>query len=441
MRRRRFSWLAGGPLALAACGEHLPRSLDDLVPQGPDAQAIDAAPRADGGDGGEEGGGGSASDAGGSDASDSGRPCTNPDGGAPAVEFAAIQTVPLTTPVEVTENGGRLYVLEQGGRVLRMNDDGSVAVMLDVSSKLLSGGEAGLLGIAFHPKFAQNGFVYLYYTIPHPHQPPPAGVVFQSLLVRYHSSDGGLTLDPASEHPILVVDQPYSNHNGGTISFGNDGLLYWGLGDGGSGGDPKGNGQNKNVLLGKILRLDVDGAAPYAIPPSNPFADGVTGAREVYAYGLRNPYRWRFDRPTGDLWVGDVGQGDREEIDKVILGGNYGWNIREGKSCYAATSCATAGLIEPVVDHGRDEATTIIGGVVYHGTGIPALTGRYVYGDFGRKTYFTVPTDEPAPTPIRILTSERTILPSSFNLDATGEIVVTDYTGGLYRMVAAPLCP
>lgn len=428
--------LAGGLGATVACTEHLPRPFADDEPVAPDAGP------ADGGDASVDAGAdGGADDAGTDAGTDAQTPCTEPDGGTPAVEFEAITTEPLTAPTEVTNHDGHLYVLEQGGRVLRVSDDGKVSVVLDVSGTLVSGGESGLLGIAFHPKFAQNGFVYLYYTIPYATQPAPAGFVFQSLLVRYHSNDNGATLDPTSAHPILIVDQPYSNHNGGTIGFGNDGFLYWGLGDGGSAGDPQRNGQNKNKLLGKILRLDVDGADPYAIPPTNPFADGTNGAKEVYAYGLRNPYRWRFDFPTGDLWVGDVGQGAREEIDKVVLGGNYGWNIREGKSCYAATSCATEGLIDPIVDHGRDEATTIIGGVVYRGTGIPALTGRYVYGDFGRRVYYTIPTNEPAPTPVKILTSEKVLLPSSFNLDSKGEIVVTDYTGGVYRMVAARACP
>lgn len=441
MKLRSLLFLAGGLGAVVACTEHLPRELGGDEP-GPSADAgpsdgssSDAAP-ADGGADGQVG-----DDDAGDAGPDAVAPCTDPDGGPPAVEFAPITTT-LTAPVEVTENGGALYVLEQGGRVLRVTPtDGKVSVMLDVSSIIVSGGESGLLGMAFHPKFAQNGFVYFYYTIPFATQPPPTGFVFQSRLVRYHSNDNGMTLDPASAHPILTIDQPYSNHNGGTIMFGNDGYLYWGLGDGGSGGDPKGNGQSKRTLLGKILRLDVDGADPYAIPPTNPFSDGTAGAKEIYAYGLRNPYRWRFDRTTGDLWVGDVGQGAREEIDKIVLGGNYGWNVREGKSCYNATTCATEGFIDPVVDHGRDEATTIIGGVVYRGTGIPALTGRYVYGDFGRRAYYTIPINEVAPTPVKILTAEKQVLPSSFGLDASGEIVVTDYTGGLYRMVAARACP
>jgi glucose/arabinose dehydrogenase len=424
--------------AAAACTEHLPRAFGDAPAPAPatdggpspDAAVVDAqAGDDDDDDGGRDAG------------EDAHAPCTEPDGGGPpAIELEPINTA-LTAPTEVVEHAGRLHVLEQGGRVLRVTDDGDVAVMLDVSSQIVSGGESGLLGLAFHPKFAQNGFVFLYYTIPYPTNPAPSGFVFESLLVRYHSSDNGLTLDPASAHPILTLDQPYSNHNGGTLAFGNDGFLYWGLGDGGSGGDPQGNGQNTHKLLGKILRLDIDAADPYAIPATNPFSDGINGAKEVYAYGLRNPYRWRFDRPTGDLWVGDVGQGAREEIDKVILGGNYGWNIREGKSCYNATTCSTSGLIDPIVDHDRSEATTIIGGVVYRGAGIPALTGRYVYGDFGRKVYYTIPTDDPAPIPTKILTSETQVLPSSFSLDATGEIVVTDYTGGLYRMVAAKACP
>lgn len=439
-----FLVLAGGLGLVAACDEELPRRLDDQP--GVDG-GTDAEPGPGPGPGPDDGGhhdgdvpGDDDDTDGGGDAGVDAAPCVEPDAGALAIGFDPIVR-DLTRPVEVTLANGHLYVLEQVGRVLRIEDDKTASVVLDVNGKIIESGEAGLLGIAFHPHFATNGFVYLYYTIPYAHQPPPAGFVFQSLLVRYHSNDDGLTLDPASAHPILTVDQPFSNHNGGTIAFGNDGFLYWGLGDGGDGGDPFGNGQNTKVLLGKMLRIDVDGADPYAIPPTNPFADGVKGAKEVYAYGLRNPYRWRFDKPTGELWVGDVGQGAREEIDKLVLGGNFGWNVREGKICYAAATCATEGFIEPVVDHDRSQATTIIGGVVYRGTGIPALTGKYVYGDFGKKLYYTIPTDAPAPTPELVKHGNDGVLPSSFALDATGEIVVTDYNGGLYRMVQGKLCP
>jgi glucose/arabinose dehydrogenase len=351
-----------------------------------------------------------------------------------------ITTVPLDAPVEIATHGGRVYVLEQGGLVRIVAKDGVTATtVIDLSTKVVTGGEAGLLGIAFHPKFAANGFVYLYFTAPHVQQPAPAGVAFQSVLARYTSSDGGLTLDPASEKRILVVDQPFSNHNGGTILFGKDGFLYWGLGDGGAGGDPNNNAQNKDVLLGKMLRIDVDSGDPYGIPATNPFA--ISGGRkEIYALGLRNPYRFRFDDATGDLWAGDVGQAAREEIDKITLGANYGWRIREGKTCYNAMTCDTAGLVDPVVDHGRTEATSITGGVVYHGTKVPGLTGKYVYGDFAQSELFAIATNEAQPTPLRLTESPDVprVNPSAFTLDPDGEILVASYTqGALYRVVPA----
>ncbi|MBX3229486.1 MAG: PQQ-dependent sugar dehydrogenase [Labilithrix sp.] len=433
---------AGAALAAAAaCTEHLPRAFDDAPITGVDGSTNDGAP----GDGGDDDDGAAQVD-GGADASDGAvDPPTCFPADEPSIDFEPVTTAQLSAPVEVVLQGTHLYVLEQGGRVLRVNDDGAtVGVVLDVSSKIVAGGEAGLLGVAFHPQFATNGFVYLYYTIPTTVQPPPPGVVFDSVLVRYRSNDGGLSLDPSSEKRIMTVPQPYSNHNGGTIAFGNDGFLYWGLGDGGSGGDPLGHGQNEETLLGKMLRIDVDGGDPYAIPPTNPFANDTSGTkrREIYALGLRNPYRWRFDPPTGDLWVGDVGQGTREEIDKVTLGGNYGWNAREGKVCYGATTCDSSGLIDPVVDHPRSEATSITGGVVYRGAGVPLLNGNYVYGDFGRRTYFAIPPDDPAPTPVKILHDGDRYFPSAFALDATGEIVITDYSGGgLLRLIAGRVCP
>lgn len=198
-------------------------------------------------------------------------------------------------------------------------------------------------GIAFHPSIATNGFVFVYYTA-------PGGPVFDSVLARFESKDGGLTLDLSTEKKIIVVAQPYSNHSGATVAMGNDGFPYWGLGDGGAGGDPQSRAQDKTSLFGKMLRIDVDGGDPCAIPPSNPFATSAGGERkEIYALGLRNPYRFRFDRPTGDLWAGDVGQSMFEEIDRVVLGGNYGWRIREGEACFDTNACGATGLVDPVV--------------------------------------------------------------------------------------------
>ncbi|HSO36753.1 MAG TPA: PQQ-dependent sugar dehydrogenase [Labilithrix sp.] len=367
----------------------------------------------------------------------------------PAIACATpISPIVFARPTGVVEHDGKLYVLEQGssgpvGATVRLlsADTKQATTVIDVSPRVVPGGEAGLLGLAFHPKFAQNHFAYLYYLSPHPQQPPPAGVAFQSVIARYESPDGGSTFDAATEKRILVVDQPFTNHNGGTLAFGNDGFLYFGFGDGGSGGDPFRAAQDKDKLLGKIVRLDVDGGDPYAIPPSNPFAAGG-GKPEIYALGFRNPFRFSFDRPTGDLWVGDVGQSTKEEIDKVVLGGNYGWNVREGKGCYdPPTGCATAGLIDPVVDHPRTEASAITGGVVYHGKTLPELTGKYVYGDNTTGSLFAFDPEEASPTPVRLELGLRPpqVHPAQFALDPQGELVFVDYGGGgLYR-IAPPL--
>lgn len=364
-----------------------------------------------------------------------------PDPDQPRISFQRASPITFDQPVGLVQHAGRLYVVQQGasggkGAAVRVlgADPGVAPVVIDMSSRVVAGGEAGLLGLAFHPKFAENGFAYLYFTAPHPQDPPPAGVVFQSVIARYESTDGGLTLDPATEKRILVVDQPFSNHNGGTIAFGNDGFLYLGLGDGGSGGDPMNVAQNTTRLLGKMLRIDVDGGDPYSIPVSNPFAAGG-GAPEVYALGLRNPYRFSFDVPTGDLWVGDVGQGAREEIDKVVLGGNYGWSIREGKSCYKPpTGCSSAGLIDPVVDHPRSEASAITGGVVYRGSKVAELTGKYVYGDSSQGTFFSFPIADPAPKPTRLDVGLPQAHPVGFALDGGGEVVFADYAGVIWRI-------
>jgi glucose/arabinose dehydrogenase len=352
------------------------------------------------------------------------------------ISLQPVTNAKFSQPVEVVLHDGTLYVLEQKGTVKRLHADGTVSVAMTIdASKITSGGEAGLLGIAFHPQFAQNGFVYLYYTAPNqPGGGTPTGTVFQSAVVRFHSNDGGLTFDPTSEKRILTVDQPYSNHNGGTLAFGpDDGFLYFGLGDGGSGGDPENNAQNKDALLGKMLRIDVDGGDPYSIPTTNPYA--TSGGRpEIYALGLRNPYRFRFDPLTNTLWAGDVGQSAREEIDKIVLGGNYGWKIREGKSCYGAMICDGAGLIDPIVDHPRSEATSITGGVVFSGTQVPLLTKKYVYGDFGQGTLWAIGIDEAAPVPLALHEGLGRISPSAFAIDATGEIVILDYGGQLLRV-------
>lgn len=331
-------------------------------------------------------------------------------------------------PIEIGSGpGGRFYVLEQSGVAKVVPPDGAEpTVAIDIKDKIVSGGEAGLLGIAFDPGFAQNGFVYLHFNQSIEKKPD---VVFQSVIARYRSSDGGLTFDPASEKRILVVDQPFSNHNGGKIAFGPDGFLYIGFGDGGSGGDPKGNGQNRDVLLGKILRIDPNGGDPYAIPPSNPFAGGG-GRPEIYAYGLRNPWKFSFDRATGDLWAADVGQSKYEEIDRIVLGGNYGWNVREGAHCFQAATCATEGLIDPVAEYGRSEGISVTGGYVYRGTKMPSLAGKLVYGDYGTGNIWALDRNASGAYVADLIVPQSGFRISTFAQGPDGEVWVADHQSG-----------
>jgi glucose/arabinose dehydrogenase len=249
---------------------------------------------------------------------------------------------------------------------------------LDITSRVLSGGERGLLSVAFHPQYATNHFFYVYYTT------QTNGDI---RIERYTTTSNPEVADPASFK--LIITAPHSqntNHNGGLVAFGPDGMLYAGLGDGGGGGDPLGNGQNFNALLGSLLRLDVNGGDPYAIPASNPFVGQANRRGEVWAKGLRNPWRYAFDQPTGLLYIADVGQNAHEEVDVMpaTTGGvNYGWNIMEGASCYNAATCAQTGLTPPIIDYGHTSgACSITGGYVYRGTAIQGLQGHYLYSDY-----------------------------------------------------------
>lgn len=357
-----------------------------------------------------------------------------------SVAFApALGDQAFAGPVEVVNGPGRrFYVVEQKGAV-RVVDaaGGPMTTALDLTASITAGGEAGLLGIAFDRDFAQNGFAYLHYDA---RLTPAPGVVFQSVIARFHSNDGGLTFDPASEKRLLLVDQPFSNHNGGKIAVGPDGLLYVALGDGGSGGDPRGNGQNKDVLLGKILRIDPKSGDPYGIPPTNPFANGG-GRPEIFAYGLRNTWKFSFDTLTGEIWAGDVGQSRYEEVDRIVLGGNYGWNTREGKHCFGDLTCSAEGLIDPVVEYPRSDGVSITGGYVYRGTKLPALYGKFVYGDFGSGRMWAVEKNADGTFGSRLL-AETNFKISTFAQDADGELYVADYgTGKVQQLVAAPEQP
>jgi uncharacterized repeat protein (TIGR03806 family) len=273
----------------------------------------------------------------------------------------------------------QVVVLEQGGIIHRFDIDAQVAstaIMLDISSQVLFSGEQGLLGMAFHPDFANNGFFYIHYSASNPRR---------SVISRftYNSQTGAVSA--GSEFILLQVNQPFGNHNAGSLAFGPDAKLYITFGDGGSGGDPDDNAQNLGTLLGSILRIDVDTGSPYDIPSDNPFV-GATGVREeIWAYGFRNPYRLSFDRLTGTLWAGDVGQVDREEIDIVQSGGNYGWRVFEGTQPFASSQNTPPNAVftAPVIDYDRSLGNAVIGGYVYRGAALPTLRGAYVYGDFG----------------------------------------------------------
>ena len=300
---------------------------------------------------------------------------------------------------------------------------------LDIADRISTGGERGLLGLALHPRFATNHRFFVNYT-------NQAGDTHISEF-RSTSADAA---DAATERVLLVVAQPFANHNGGGLAFGSDGRLYVGLGDGGSGGDPLGNGQKLDTLLGKMLRIDVDGTLPYAIPADNPFRSTGGARPEIWAYGLRNPFRFSFDRTTGDLYIGDVGQSRVEEIDVGVVsrkgGENYGWNVTEGSQCYSPQNgCDRTGITLPVYEYTHDEGCSVTGGAVYRGCRIPALAGTYFFGDFCTGFVRSLRLVGGKATEVRTWTSLQGVNQiSSFGRDADGEIYVVDYDGEIYRL-------
>lgn len=343
----------------------------------------------------------------------------------------------FTQPVVVVQAPGddsRVFVVERGGVVRVFANDNAVATasnFINIASRVNSatGLETGLLGMAFHPQFATNREVFLSYT------GYGGATGLRSVISRFKSNDNGATLDPNSEEILLTVEQPYNNHNGGGIAFGLDGYLYIGLGDGGASGDPQNYSQNLNSLLGKFLRIDVNGTKPYAIPATNPLHAGG-GEPEIYAWGLRNPWRWSFDRATGELWAGDVGQGALEEVDRIVLGGNYGWRIKEADQCYDPRPCNGAGLIEPIVQYPRTEGASITGGYVYRGTAIPALVGRFIYADFVTGRIWAVGNDPITGAARPQLLAGTSLGISTFGELTDGELLVADFNGGqLYKLV------
>ncbi len=371
---------------------------------------------------------------------------STPETGSPEVSLEPVVSglEQPTSVVSAADGSGRLFITQKTG-LARVIAGGEVlnTPFLDLTGAVSTSSEQGLLGLAFHPNYAENGRFFVNYT-------RRDGT---TVISEFAVSDDPNVADPASERVLLTISQPYPNHNGGNLVFGPDGFLYIGTGDGGAGGDPENNAQDKSALLGKMLRIDVDNAAdgePYGIPESNPFVGTDGAAPEVWAYGLRNPWRFSFDRETGDLWIADVGQNRIEEVNRqpaASTGGeNYGWNLTEGSSCFdpadplaVPETCDKTGLTLPVLEYSYNQGRSIIGGYVYRGERVPELDGRYVYGDFVSQTIWSAAVaGEGAGTAY----SSTPLLESGFNVvafgeDEAGELYVADYGGTLYRFAPA----
>lgn len=358
------------------------------------------------------------------------------DGNEPPPGFRlTVETVAsgLDDPLYLTAPPGdpRLFVVEQAGRVLIVEDGQLVSTpFLDIRDEVSSGSERGLLSIAFHPEYASNGYFYVSYTS------EPDG---DTRIARYSVSADPNRADATSARVVLERDQPYSNHNGGLIAFGPDGMLYIGLGDGGGGGDPQGNGQDTGTWLGALLRIDVDGGDPYGIPADNPFV-GETGLDEIWAYGLRNPWRFAFDREAGHLYIADVGQNDWEEVNVAAAdqgGLNYGWNIMEGRHCYGSDDCDMTGLELPVLEYDHSQGCSVTGGYVYRGSAIVEIRGHYFYSDFcdGFLRSFRYTGSGIADERLWDVGDLGSVL--SFGEDAAGELYILSANGSVYRLVEA----
>ena len=326
----------------------------------------------------------------------------------------------------------RLFLALQPGRIMVFPNDQAVTsagIFLDIRERVSDRGrEEGLLGLAFDPGYSSNGHFYVYYSASNPRR---------SVVSRFSvSRTDPNAADPDSERTALEVPQPFSNHNGGQLIFGPDGYLYIGLGDGGSAGDPSRNGQNRSTLLGSLLRIDVSSIEPegtYTIPPDNPFVGQGGGVREeIWAYGLRNPWRFTFDRETADLWAADVGQNRSEEVDIIKAGHNYGWNIMEGFHCFEPQrGCDQEGLEPPVIEYEHDEGCSVTGGYVYRGLRTPSLYGAYVYGDFCSGKIWALRHDGTLVTErLELIDSGLNI--SSFGEDQAGEMFILSFDGKIY---------
>lgn len=341
----------------------------------------------------------------------------------------------LSSPVAIAHAGDdRMFVVQQGGQIRIVESDGTVngTPYLNISGLVSGGSEQGLLGLAFHPDYANNGYFYVYYT-------DNAG---DSVISRFEVSGDPDVADAGSELQILTFDQPFGNHNGGTIAFGPDGYLYIASGDGGSGGDPGDRAQNTELLLGKLLRIDIDnpgGGNNYGIPADNPFAGNPPNAEEIWAYGLRNPWKFSFDSQTGDLWIGDVGQGDWEEIDYIASpdpgGQNYGWRCYEGNAPFNTDGCDPPETMTfPIAEYSSGPTSphcSITGGIVYRGSQYPAIDGYYFFADLCSSMIGTV--NNPAdPQYQEYGTFGGTWV--AFGEDVDQELYIVDITGTIYQI-------
>lgn len=356
--------------------------------------------------------------------------CTDTVGPDPSESALEVVTDALSSPVDFVAVPGTdqdAYIVEKAGRVRALIDGVLLPdPVLDITSITGAGSERGLLGLAFSPDFQDpaSRHVFLNHT----------ALDGATRIVRYTMMADNL-LDPASAVEVLRVEQPFSNHNGGQIAFGPDGMLYIGMGDGGDGGDPQGHGQNRATLLGSMLRIDVS-SLPYSVPADNPFVQSPGVRGEIWAYGLRNPWRFSFDPFTGDLWIGDVGQGEIEEVSRLSpsdAGANLGWAIREGTRCFAASGCNAPGFTDPVYEYTHDDGCSITGGHVYRGP-VESLRGRYVFGDFcdGWIRSFDVAD----PGSVYDHSTEFGAIPSlsAFGVDGVGHLYVLSLTGTVWRV-------
>lgn len=345
----------------------------------------------------------------------------------------AFSSLTFSKPLDLQspqDGTNRIFVAEKGGVIKSFdNIDATevVSTFLDISNKIATASELGLLGFAFHPDYKTNGFLYVTYT-------PSESLAVVSRF-KVSETDANF-VEESSETILLEIAQPETNHNGGQLAFGPDGYLYIASGDGGGTGDPDGNAQNLETLLGKILRIDVnnqDSGLNYAIPTDNPFVENENARGEIYAYGLRNPWRFSFDNQTNTIWTADVGQDELEEIDLIVKGGNYGWNILEGTSCYQETECDATDLIAPLYEYGHsNNDKSVTGGYVYRGNELPNLKGYYIYGDFISGRIWAL--DQAGNNKLFLETGLNI---SSFGIDENKELYLCSFDGEIYKFSSA----